>query len=158
MYRIILASLLTLTSYQATAGQPAPTINLPGLQGSVQSEAFKGKVMYVDFWASWCTPCVQSFPWLNSMQSRYKKLGLEIVAINLDQEATAANDFLQKVPAQFTVAFDPAGKTAEQFHVQGMPSSYLIDRHGNVRASHTGFRLEDRAKLELAISQLLQEK
>jgi cytochrome c biogenesis protein CcmG, thiol:disulfide interchange protein DsbE len=152
------ALLLIASSNIALASQPAPSINLPGINGTVQSANLKGKVIYVDFWASWCKPCKQSFPWLNDMQAKYKQLGFEVVAINVDQEQSAANDFLQKLSPQFTVAFDPSGKTAEQFHVQGMPSSYLIDRQGNVRAAHVGFREADRAKLEQAVTKLLQEK
>lgn len=152
------ACLLLAASHLALASQPAPLINLPGVTGTVQSAELKGKVIYVDFWASWCKPCKQSFPWLNSMQARYGNQGLEIIAINLDQQQNAANEFLQALPPQFTVAFDPSGKTAEQFHVQGMPSSYLIDRQGNMRAVHMGFRDEDRAKLEQAVTRLLLEK
>jgi thiol-disulfide isomerase/thioredoxin len=158
MKHFFTALLLLAISNLALASQPAPLINLPGVTGTVQSAEFKGKVIYVDFWASWCKPCKQSFPWLNGMQAKYEKQGFEIVAINLDQEQNAANDFLQALPAQFTVAFDPSGKTAEQFHVQGMPSSYLIDRQGNMRAVHIGFRDEDRAKLEQAVTKLLLEK
>lgn len=158
MKSLLSTLILVATCNIALASEPAPVINLPGINGTVQSEAFKGKVVYVDFWASWCKPCKQSFPWLNDMESRYKKLGFEVLAINLDQEQSAANEFLQKIPANFTVAFDPSGKTAEQFHVQGMPSSYLIDRQGNVRAAHIGFREDDRAKLEQAVTKLLQEK
>lgn len=158
MKKIACALLMAVGSLNALASTPAPVINLPGLQGTVATENFKGKVVYVDFWASWCKPCKQSFPWLNDLQARYKNVGFEVVAINLDQESADARDFLQKIPAQFTVAFDPSGKTAEQFHVQGMPSSYLIDRHGNVRSAHIGFRDEDRTRLEQAVSKLLQEK
>ena len=158
MKHFFAALLLIASSNFALASQPAPSINLPGINGTVQSANLKGKVIYVDFWASWCKPCKQSFPWLNDMQAKYKQLGFEVVAINVDQEQSAANDFLQKLSPQFTVAFDPSGKTAEQFHVQGMPSSYLIDRQGNVRAAHVGFREADRAKLEQAVTKLLQEK
>lgn len=158
MKHIFSTVLLLVASNIALASQPAPGINLPGVNGTVQSANFKGKVVYVDFWASWCKPCKQSFPWLNDMQAKYKQLGFEVVAINVDQEQNAANDFLNKIPAQFTVAFDPSGKTAELFHVQGMPSSYLIDRQGNIRAAHMGFREDDRAKLEQAVTKLLQEK
>ena len=158
MKQIAFALLLGLSCNLALASTPAPAINLPGINGAVASDSFKGKVVYVDFWASWCKPCKQSFPWLNDLQAHYKKVGFEVVAINLDQESGDAKDFLQKIPAQFTVAFDPSGKTAEQFHVQGMPSSYLIDRQGNIRSAHIGFREEDRARLEQAVSKLLQEK
>ena len=158
MNKFAFALLLSLGCHIALASTPAPAINLPGINGNVATENFKGKVVYVDFWASWCKPCKQSFPWLNDLQARYKNIGFEVVAINLDQESADAKDFLQKIPAHFTVAFDPSGKTAEQFHVQGMPSSYLIDRKGNVRTTHVGFRADDRAQLEQAVSKLLQEK
>ncbi|MBI3187061.1 MAG: TlpA family protein disulfide reductase [Gammaproteobacteria bacterium] len=158
MKNFAFALLLGLSCNLAVASTPAPAINLPGIHGTVATEHFKGKVVYVDFWASWCKPCKQSFPWLNDLQARYRKVGFEVVAINLDQESADARDFLQKIPAQFTVAFDPSGKTAEQFHVQGMPSSYLIDRQGNIRSTHIGFRDDDRARLEQAVSKLLQEK
>jgi thiol-disulfide isomerase/thioredoxin len=158
MKRILSMLILVASCNIALASEPAPLINLPGINGMVTSDNFKGKVLYVDFWASWCKPCKQSFPWLNDMAARYQKLGFEVVAINLDQEQDEANEFLAKIPARFTVAFDPSGKTAEQFQVQGMPSSYLIDRKGNVRATHMGFRENDRAKLEQAVTKLLQEK
>jgi peroxiredoxin len=80
-----------------------------------------------------------------------------VVAINLDKNPKQAERFLQRIPAQFTVAFDHQGASARQFHVQGMPSSYLVDRQGNVRARHIGFREEDKIKLEQAVASLLKE-
>jgi thiol-disulfide isomerase/thioredoxin len=114
-------------------------------------------VVYVDFWASWCKPCKQSFPFLNDLQQRYRKNGLVVLAINLDKDPEQARQFLQHIPARFTVAFDQQGVTAQSFHVQGMPSSYLIDRKGNIRARHIGFREEDKDKLEQAVASLLKE-
>jgi len=124
----------------AKSSKPAPSFSLPGRDGRpVASDSLRGKVVYVDFWASWCGPCRQSFPWLATLQKTYGAQGLEVVAIDLDKDRDDADKFLAEVPAPFTVAFDPAGKTAEAFHVTGMPSSFLLDRKGNILASHVGF-------------------
>jgi cytochrome c biogenesis protein CcmG/thiol:disulfide interchange protein DsbE len=118
---------------------PAPDFTLPAGSGTVSLHDYRGKVVFVDFWASWCVPCRQSFPWMSSMLDRYSAQGLVIVAINLDKNREAANDFLGKFSAPFIVAFDPAGKTAESFHVEAMPSSFIVSRTGRIVYSHAGF-------------------
>jgi thiol-disulfide isomerase/thioredoxin len=107
----------------------------------------RGKVVYLDFWASWCKPCRESFPWMNSLQSAYAKQGVVVVAVNVDQERALADAFLKQYPAQFQVYYDPSGKLAESYRVVGMPSSFLIDRSGTVRYRHVGFRAADREQL-----------
>lgn len=134
-----------------------PDFRLATRTGEVTSASFHNKVLYVDFWASWCKPCKQSFPFLNTLQKRYQQQGLVVLAINLDKDPALANEFLQHIPAHFTVAFDQQGTTAQQFHVQGMPSSYLVDRKGHIRARHIGFREDDKSKLEQAVASLLKE-
>ena len=154
----IISLMLALFTSAAQAEYPkVPEFTLPTQNGEVSPSSFRDKVVYIDFWASWCKPCKQSFPFLNEMQDRYKDSGLEILAINLDKDHELATKFLQHIPPHFTVAFDEQGNTAGSFHVQGMPSSYLIDRKGNIRARHIGFREEDRAKLEQAVASLLKE-
>jgi len=140
------------------AGAAAPELNLPGLSDAVNLAALKGKVVYVDFWASWCGPCKQSFPFMNDLQARYRSDGLEIVAINVDAKRGDADRFLAEVPARFAIAFDAKGETARRFDVKAMPSSVLIDRTGKVVAMHKGFRDEDRKELELRIAQALAAK
>jgi thiol-disulfide isomerase/thioredoxin len=120
-------------------------------------KSYSGKVVLVDFWASWCGPCLLSFPWMNDLQQRYAGQGLVIVAVNLDQERALADAFLQKLPPKFRVEFDAPGNIARQFGVQVMPSSYLLDRHGQVRVRHAGFRNAQRAEREQQIVQLLKE-
>ena len=134
-----------------------PDFKLPAINGEVTPAQFKGKVVYVDFWASWCKPCKKSFPWLNQLQEKFKDQGLVILAINLDKEKHLADKFLEEVPANFIVAFDQAGDTATSFKLKGMPSSFLIDRAGYVVGKHTGFREKDIANLEQSVARLLQQ-
>lgn len=135
----------------AEVGQPAPTLALPGLTAPVDLLALKGRVVLVDFWASWCTPCRHSFPWLNDMQARYGARGLQVLAVNVDRQRADADKFLAAVPARFTVAFDAQGDTPKRFNVKAMPSSVLVGADGLVLQQHAGFRDDDKAGLEAAI-------
>jgi cytochrome c biogenesis protein CcmG, thiol:disulfide interchange protein DsbE len=115
----------------------------------------RGRVVYLDFWASWCGPCKQSFPWMNALQQRYGAQGLQVVAVNLDERNEDARRFLAKVPAQFRVAFDGAGDTPKRYAILGMPTSVLIGADGRVLKVHAGFNADDTAALESAIQQAL---
>ena len=131
------------------------TLDLPGARGAVKLSDLRGKVVYVDFWASWCAPCKQSFPWLNEMQARYGAHGLEIVGINVDARRTDADRFLAQVPARFTLAFDARGDTPGCYAAKGMPTSFLIARDGTIVATHVGFRAEDKSRIEREIRRAL---
>ena len=153
---IAMVALLALNT--ARADYPRlPDFKLPTATGEIEASMLKGKVVYVDFWASWCKPCKKSFPWLNKLQSKYKAQGLEVIAINLDKDRIKADEFLKKIPANFKVAFDPEGDTAISFKVQGMPSSYLVDRNGFMRAKRIGFREKDEQNIENAVNKFLAE-
>jgi thiol-disulfide isomerase/thioredoxin len=119
-------------------------------------EPVDGRVVWVDFWASWCVPCRRSFPWLNTMHRKYSAQGLEIIGVNLDKDRAQAESFLAEVPAEFSLRYDPAGALARRFEVQSMPSSYLLDSTGKVLAKHFGFRYSDTAEYEHAIQEALQ--
>jgi len=118
--------------------------------------ALKGKVVYLDFWASWCVPCRQSFPWMTELQRKLEKDGLVVVAINVDQERADAERFLTEFHPAFRVAFDPRGTLAERYRVRGMPTSVLIGRDGATLTLHQGFRLKDRDDLERQIRSVLK--
>lgn len=154
-FTVLLALILSGTSY---AGNKAPNFNLPAASGNIQLNQYKGKVVYLDFWASWCVPCRHSFPWMNDMQKKYKAGGLEVVTINLDKKRALADRFLKEIPANFTVAFDPEGITAESYNVMGMPSSYLINRNGDIVYRHIGFQQNKAAELEAQIVKALKQK
>ncbi len=114
-----------------------------------------GDIVYVDFWASWCTPCRKSFPWMNEMQEKYGDRGLRVIAVNVDQERALADKFLNDVPINFTVIFDKEGRLAKSFKVKGMPSSYLIDSAGNIKVAHKGFFEKNIEQYEEELSSLL---
>lgn len=118
----------------------------------------KGQVVYLDFWASWCGPCRKSFPWLNAMQAKYKDQNFQVISVNVDAVREEADKFLQALPAHFTVIFDPKGKVARQFKLKGMPSSYLINKQGEVVSAHVGFIDNKKAQYEQEIVQLIQAK
>lgn len=120
--------------------------------------SLRGRVIYLDFWASWCGPCKQSFPWMQSMKETYERQGLTVIAINLDRDRADANKFLEQLKPTFDVRFDPSGELAESYNVEGMPSSVLIDRHGVRRFTHVGFRPIDGTVYEAQLRELLAEK
>ena len=140
------------------SNRKAPEIDLSGTQGKYKLSESKAKLVYLDFWASWCGPCKQSFPWMNSMQEKYAAKGLEVVAVNLDANSADAQAFLKTIPASFKVLFDGNGSTPRQYGVKGMPTSYLIDGYGNILMQHMGFNDKDKAALEEKIKQVLDAK
>lgn len=153
---IVLAAALEASAASALdKGAAAPAFDLPGKDGAVQLAKLQGKVVYVDFWASWCGPCRQSFPWMNEMQAKYGARGLQVVGVNLDAKSDDARRFLAETPARFTIAFDPAGATPRAYGIKGMPSSVLIGADGKVLYEHAGFKEADRAALEQAIQKAL---
>jgi cytochrome c biogenesis protein CcmG, thiol:disulfide interchange protein DsbE len=125
---------------------------------SLDLTSLRGRVVYLDFWASWCGPCKQSFPWMETMKRTYGIQGLEIVAVDLDLDRADADKFLKQFHPTFDVRFDPRGELAELYKVQGMPSSVLIDRQGVTRFTHMGFRPVDGAIYEAQLRELLAEK
>ena len=141
-----LASGLILSFWGASSAVAEPLLDL---------KALSGQVVYVDFWASWCAPCRQSFPWMDRMQHELGKDGFVVVAVNVDNVRVDADKFLQKYRPGFRIVFDPDGALAEQFRVRGMPMSFLMDRKGQIRFEQEGFRLKDRGALEQQIRALV---
>lgn len=160
---LICAGLIFYTLLQtALAAEPAdhaPNCTLTSIEAGEQFNLakYRGKVLYVDFWASWCTPCIKSFPLLNRFNEEFKSQGLQIVGVNLDESPEDAKEFLAKTPAQFMLANDSDQQCAKAFNVRAMPSSYLIDRNGVIRGAYLGFHDDQIDKFRSLLRQLLAE-
>ena len=125
-------------------------------QPSLDLSQFRGKVVVVDFWASWCKPCRQSIPWLNELRARYGSQGLVILGVNVDANRADAEKFQRDTPIRFEVLYDPQGKMAEQFGLQGMPTTFVFDREGKLIHTLVGYREARRTEHETQILNLLK--
>ncbi|APR67536.1 TlpA family protein disulfide reductase [Thalassolituus oleivorans] len=159
----VLFSLLLLT-FASIAGaetkQPAPAFTLPKLvgEGTYSLSQFRGQVVYLDFWASWCGPCRKSLPLLNNLRGELHQQGFEVLAVNLDEDKASGLDFLKEVPVSYPTLHDANGTTPNAYGLRGMPTSYLIDRNGIMRAVHMGFKPSDMTEIRAQVVQLLNEK
>ena len=138
-------------------------ISLPNVKAAESQPLFElsnysGKVVYLDFWASWCVPCRKSFPWMNQLRQKYSKEELVIIAVNLDREHQLATEFLKTYPADFEVIFDPKGELAKKYQIPGMPSSILFDQQGKVITAHSGFFQDKIPEYELEIAQVISKQ
>lgn len=145
VWRASLRLLLLFVALHAASASAADTLDIA---------QHRGKVVLVDFWASWCEPCRHSFPWLNEMQEKYGDR-LVIIGVNVDRERADANKFLAQVPAHFQLIYDPAGELASKYELLGMPSSYVFDTSGKLVDTHIGFRKGQRAEREAQLRNLL---
>ena len=118
-------------------------------------ERYRGQVVLVDFWASWCAPCRRSFPWMDEMQRKYRDRGLVIVAVNEDNAWLDAEQFLADYPADIDIVRDSRGELAKQYDLQAMPSSFLYDRAGNLVHRQYGFKVRDVESYETVLVELL---
>jgi len=123
----------------------------------IDLDQYAGKVVVVDFWASWCVPCRRSFPWLDEMQGKYRQRGLVVIGVNMDADAAAAESFLKDFPVSFQIMRDADGTLARQYDVIAMPSSYVIDRNGNIAARHLGFKNARLQEYEATLLRILNK-
>jgi len=159
--KFTLATLLAATFFTAQAalkvGDRFPDLNGFKLEGKLP-DALKGKIVIVDFWASWCQPCKESFPAMNDLQKQYGDQGLVIIAVNEDEEKSDMQDFLKANTAAFTVVRDAKQQLVAVAGIQTMPSSFILDDTGKVRFTHTGFHgTETRKEYGQQIEALLKK-
>jgi len=156
---ILLASAPIQTLNAIESGNTVPDCSLPAIgdNSTYGIKQFLGKVVYVDFWASWCGPCAKSFPFLNQMHNELKDKGLQIIGVNLDENSEDAKAFLGNYPVSFPVVADTDEQCAKKFEVTAMPSSYVVDRKGIVRHVQLGFRPGEAEDVRKLVAQLLAE-
>jgi peroxiredoxin len=142
---MIAAAALTLPALAADpTGAPAPQFTLAARSGSNVSLAqFKGQVVMLNFWASWCGPCRQEMPLLESIYKKYNKLGFTLIGVNVEPDSNAANEWLKQTPVSFPILYDKDSRVSRMYDVAGMPSTVIIDRSGKVRVLHRGYKPGD---------------
>jgi thiol-disulfide isomerase/thioredoxin len=156
---VAVAGLSIATLAGAADVRPAPGVRLHAEDGTtVQLADYKGQVVLIDFWASWCPPCKTSFPALDALYQSYRPRGVEVLAVNLDERRKDADAFLAAHPHVMPVLFSPNGDAPTAFAIQGMPSSVLIDRAGYIRFTHMGYSAKVLDSYRDEINLLLEER
>ena len=145
--RVIVTAVMVCASFGAIA-EPDSQFEL---------EKYEGQVVVLDFWASWCAPCRRSFPWLNAMHAKYSSQGLVIIGVNVDNDPDAAAAFLEEYPADFQIHYDTDAVLARHYNIQGMPSSVVIGRDGEIVETHVGFKVKRQNEYEAALAAALNE-
>jgi thiol-disulfide isomerase/thioredoxin len=155
-----LLAIACLTPANATGSDStaAPTFNLPDKNGEIiDLGKLKGQVVMLNFWASWCGPCRTEMPLMDQIYKKYHAAGFTLLGVNVDTDSTDAQKFLSQVPVSFPIAFDRDNKVSKLYAVSAMPSSVFIDRKGNVRALHRGYKPGDEAEYLAQIRALIKE-
>lgn len=159
-FALLFAAGLATPAFAVEKGDMAPDFTLPSMNAkasTISLHELRGKTVYVDFWASWCAPCLRSMPLINALYGKYKDQGFEVVAINVDDPIEDGLDFLLDTPLDYLIAADTDNTVLEQYGVIGMPTSFLIDPDGKVRLVHMGFKEKDIEIIEREVTQLLEE-
>ena len=145
------------TAHSLDKGEQAPGFSLETFDGKKASLAqFKGKVVYLDFWASWCAPCRFSLPFMKTLQEQYGQDGLVVIAVNLDTDRTKVEKALADVKPNYTVVLDPKSTLPALYNPQKMPSSFIIGKDGKVVGLHEGFIPEDAEEINHAVEAALK--
>lgn len=141
------------TSGAIEPGAPAPEISLPALGGGTLSlSSLRGKVVYIDIWASWCSSCKKSLQWMQSISERWKDRPFALLTVNVDESEAVAIQVLTDAKVSLPVVFDPSGRTPETYGLEVMPSSYVVGVDGKVIAVFKGFKESDKKEIENVIA------
>lgn len=159
----VLACLALAASTAVAAGAPQPGGAAPDFTlaardgGQLRLADLRGQVVMINFWATWCGPCRQEMPLLAQLHAKYEPLGFTMLGVNVEPDSAAAVNWLKGVPVNFPIVFDTSSKVAASFGVEGMPSSVLVDRNGQVRYIHRGYKPGDEARYADMIRNLVRE-
>ncbi len=158
LFFIIISFVFTSAGFAQDIGKEYIDFNATTVSGTqMKLSDLSGKVIFLDFWASWCKPCKEEFPYLINLYNSYKDSGFVVVAVNVDNEKDKLDGFLSNLGADvpFTVVTDTKGKIPELYNLDAMPTSYLIDKKGIIKFKHIGFEQSDKEKYVKEITELL---
>jgi len=145
-------------SIAVTKQEPAPDFTLKSLEGSnLRLEEYRGQVVLINFWASWCGPCRQEMPILDQLHQRYEDTGFAVLGVNVEGEVSPAKKIVDESKVTFPVLIDEGQKVSELYGLEAMPSTYVVDRDGNVRYVHRGYKPGDESKYVEVVKALIRE-
>ena len=155
----LLAGLILTTSAMSDSAEGiAPDFGLPAASGDAVSLAdFSGQVVMINFWASWCGPCRQEMPLLDELHQRYQSLGFTMLGVNVEEDSTLADRFLEDTPVSFPILYDRENSVSKLYDVIAMPSTVIVDRSGNIRFIHHGYVPGTESEYQNQIRALLRE-
>jgi thiol-disulfide isomerase/thioredoxin len=157
---LALAAVFVLPAFAASSSGPAPAFQLTGRNGkTIDLAQFKGQVVMINFWATWCDPCRKEMPLLEDIYKKYKPMGFTLIGVNVEPKTGDPEGWLSKLPkpVTFPVAFDVDSKVSKLYKVKGMPTTVFIDRKGNVREVHISYKAGDENLYLSQIRSLLKE-
>jgi peroxiredoxin len=154
----IVIVVLALPAQAAELSGKAPDFTLKSLTGkNIKLSEQRGNVVLLNFWASWCGPCRQEMPLLDKLHNRYKRLGFTVLGVNVEQDTSKANRYLQDVKVSFPILFDPNNTVSKRYDVSAMPTTVIIDRNGNMRYLHKGYKPGYEKEYQKQVRALLRE-
>jgi thiol-disulfide isomerase/thioredoxin len=158
MRPVLLAAALALPGLGLATSATAPDFQLGALSGKTESLAgYKGQVVMLNFWATWCGPCRQEMPVLEQLHKKYKPMGFTMIGVNVEPDSAGAAKWLTATPVSFPILFDTESKVSKLYAVGGMPSTVIVDRKGNVRYVHRGYKPGDENEYLTQIRALIRE-
>ena len=159
--RTLFTVLLLLISVSASAAKiegKAPDFTLKSLHGdNVKLSEQRGNVVMINFWASWCGPCRQEMPLLNDLYLRYRDMGFTLLGVNVEEDSTKAKKMVSELKVAFPVLFDTSNSVSKLYKVEAMPSTVIVDRNGNMRYRHRGYKPGDEKEYRNLIKELIRE-
>jgi len=160
--RLLLAVILMLCGsasvFAASPSDPAPNFTLKALDGkNLKLSELTGTVVLLNFWASWCGPCRQEMPLLNAMHNKYEPLGFTVLGVNVEQNIDDARGFMQDFPVDFPVVLDQRNEVSSAYKIVGMPTTLILDRDGNIRYRHVGYKPGEEKAYRKMVKKLIRE-
>lgn len=154
---VMLFVLVPLVHAEQVSG-PAPDFTLKSRSGeNIKLSEHRGDVVMINFWASWCAPCRQEMPLLEELYKKYSDLGFTLLAVNVEEDSSKADELLKDIPVTFPVLFDNSNKVTKLYNVIAMPSTVIVDRDGNMRYLHRGYLPGYEKEYQKQVKELIRE-